>query len=199
MRCKLLWLLVSPYADRVYVSGHQYAFKKNFRVCHYIMFTILQLSSVAGIILVIVGGLEHATVQHKYTLLKAGALLQLHAYVGTAIPSLVILFRIKHLPKRIERCLYYATLLAAPFLIERLLYVVLIVFNSNPTFDFVLGNPYVFLGMAVLEEFVIMIFVLGAGLITSGPLSDEMTRIPEKDQLPVKMEQEQVAYQPTVV
>ena len=122
----------------------------------------------AGLILTVIGGADDSlTLVDRYKLLKGGSLLLLHAYVGTIILSLIILFRIRHVPKRGERRLYYAFLLSSPFLFVRLLYAVLIVFVKNEVFRFILGNFHVFVGMALIEEFVIMVLILGAGVWTA--------------------------------
>jgi hypothetical protein len=95
-------------------------------------------------ILTIVGGVEHAGINDGYALIKGGSLLLLHAYIGTFLHSLIILFRIKRLPKRGERRLFYAHLLSGSFLFVRLLYVVLDVFVKDLPFDLSWGSICVF-------------------------------------------------------
>lgn len=143
----------------------KFAFSHKFCWIHYISFMFLQLSSLAGLVLTVIGGANNSlTLVKRYKLLKGGSLLLLHTYIGTILLSLIIIFRIKKLPKRGERRLYYAVLLSSPFLFIRLLYAVLIVFVKNTVFRFILGNGHVFVGMTVVEEFAIMVVILGAGL-----------------------------------
>ena len=57
-----------------------------------------------------------------------------------------------------------AILAALPFLAVRLLYSILADFEDNNTFNIINGNATVQLCMAVIEEFIITIFFLAAGL-----------------------------------
>jgi hypothetical protein len=128
------------------------------------------------------------TLLKRYKLLRGGALFLLHAYIGTLILSLTSLCRLRRLPKQGERRLFYASLIASPILALRLIYPVAAVFEKNKLFRFVLGNWRVFLGMAVLEEWVVTIICVGVGVWTAKSIGSGLVGEKEDGEREVKSE-----------
>ena len=84
-------------------------------------------------------------------------------YLGLFALAALTMANIRNLPLG-EKWILIAILAALPFLAVRLLYSILADFEDNNTFNIINGNATVQLCMAVIEEFIIIIFFLAAGL-----------------------------------
>lgn len=123
------------------------------------------LPCLLGLILGIVGGTKLTSDESEGTaLLKAAAilfLLTLVLLVGVAGATWPLCSR---MPQG-ETQIYFAVLAALPFLIVRMLYTLLADFENNDTFGILNGNAYVQLGMAVIEEMIVTIIFIVAGMM----------------------------------
>ena len=84
-------------------------------------------------------------------------------YLGLFALAALTMANVRNLPWG-EKWILIAILAALPFLAVRLLYSILVDFEDNNTFNIINGNATVQLCMAVIEEFIITIFFLAAGL-----------------------------------
>ena len=64
-----------------------------------------------------------------------------------------------------EKRIVYAVLAALPLIAVRLLYSLLADFANNSTFNILFGNATVQLCMAIIEEMIVVVFFLIAGLL----------------------------------
>ena len=129
---------------------------------------IIHIPCILALILAIVGGTRVASTdpsKHSsgQTYEKAGGILFLLVYVALLAVAAVTMADIRSLPWGEKRILI-AVLAALPFLAVRLLYSLLTEFEDNSTFNILDGNVTVQLCMAVIEEFIVTIFFLVAGL-----------------------------------
>ncbi|KFY17767.1 hypothetical protein V491_04940 [Pseudogymnoascus sp. VKM F-3775] len=89
-----------------------------------------------------------------------------------------------------EKRLLVAVGLSCPFLLIRLIYALIADFGHNRDFNFVYGNPTIYLCMSVLEEFVIILLCIGVGLTlsalpkTAKPSSNAYSERPSKSRAP---------------
>ena len=86
------------------------------------------------------------------------------AYVGTVGVSLITAMSLRELPMG-EKRIVYAVLAALPLIAVRLLYSLLADFANNSTFNILFGNATVQLCMAIIEEMIVVVFFLVAGLL----------------------------------
>jgi hypothetical protein len=129
---------------------------------------LLHLPCSIAIVLCIVGGVRQSNSDPKVqasgkTNAKAGIVVFLLAFVQIAILALVTLPRARKVPTA-QRRILHAVLLALPLLAIRLLYSILANFSTFSTFSTTHGNPCVQLGMAVIEEIIIIVLYLAAGV-----------------------------------
>ena len=74
-----------------------------------------------------------------------------------------------------ETKIYLAVVAALPFLAVRVLYSILADFENNDTFGILNGNAYVQLGMEIIEEMIVAIMFLAAGLLASN-MRDQLNK-----------------------
>ena len=95
---------------------------------------------------------------------KAGAIIFLVSYIAIAAFATFIMIECRNLPPGEKRILY-TVLGSLPLLAVRLLYSLLVDFEDNSTFSIVDGNATVQLCMAIIEEIIVTIFCLLAGVV----------------------------------
>ena len=94
---------------------------------------------------------------------KAAGLVFVAVYLGLFALAALTMANVRNLPWG-EKWILIAILAALPFLAVRLLHSILADFEDNNTFNIINGNATVQLCMAIIEEFIITIFFLAAGL-----------------------------------
>jgi hypothetical protein len=129
---------------------------------------LLHLPCSLAIVLCVVGGVHQSSSDPKVqasgkTNSKVGVTIFLLAFVQIVILTLVTVPHARQIPTAQKRILY-AILLALPLLAIRLLYSILAGFSTSTTFSTTRGNPCVQLGMAVIEEIIIIVLYLTAGV-----------------------------------
>lgn len=127
---------------------------------------LTQLLLLVGLILSIVGGTStsvsadgHVSVQITS---KIAIILFVVAYVAILLMLLASCANMAHVPRG-ERRIALAVALAAPFLAARLLFSVLSLLTHIRVFSLVGGSLGVQVGMAVVEEFVVVVIYLAMG------------------------------------
>lgn len=134
------------------------------------IFDLLVVLLIVGIILSIVGGVDLAstetqTRQQGHTLSHASSILLLVAFVIMSGTAIVTFLNIQNTIKG-DRILLYAIAATWPFLLVRVVYLMLGSFGAgNGLFNTVTGSVIVLAFMAIFEEFVIVISYLMAGLL----------------------------------
>jgi hypothetical protein len=141
-------------------------------------FQVIHLIMTAALILTIIGASESSpsnspsTLSQSLTLRKVAAILFLVSAVGAT--GLMLLyagqFRLVHPGDKI---IVICALLAAPFLIVRIIYSILVGFINDATFNFITPNVYVEAFMQALMEFIVFALFATAGLIAPKIKSDE--------------------------
>ena len=130
------------------------------------IFRLIQLISLAGIILAIIGGINSSTAAVPGTVdrkTKIGVILFLVAWLGLCALLAGIAMRIASVEQG-EKRLLLAVAVSAPFVFVRLLYSLLGAFTKNKQFSSISGSVTINLCMAVLEEAVVVVVLLGIGL-----------------------------------
>ncbi|KAI1360644.1 hypothetical protein F5Y08DRAFT_44953 [Xylaria arbuscula] len=130
---------------------------------------LAQLVVLVALILGIVGGTEAGSDYADTGMYKQSSLSQ--AGIGLTIAGFALLvlataqlgFNVSQVDQG-ERRLVLAIALTLPFLLVRVLYGAIGTFDRNSAFNSVSGNPYVFLGTAVIEEIIIVVIVEAVGL-----------------------------------
>ena len=153
------------------------------------VFKLLAILPIVGLILAIVGGTDQvpgntpSTMSTGVTLVRAGIIIFLVVFVLLAVITVVTFFSIRSIPKG-EAPLLYAVALSIPFLLVRLIYALLVDFDSgSTTFNNITGNVIVQAFMATLEEFIVVLLYLTAGLlIPKIPRSNVQTGVPLAEQ-----------------
>ena len=119
--------------------------------------------------LAVIGGTKLSSTDHdkeqtgqKYE--KAGGVVFLLSYIGLLGLAMLTMIEIRNLPWG-ERRVLIAVLAALPLLAVRLLYGLLADFKDDSTFGILGGNATVQLCMAILEEMVVTVFFLVAGVM----------------------------------
>ena len=143
--------LLSRFVD--FVNAHS---KSRLTIRH---FRIVQLVLFVGLILAVVGGTSmnvdaNGTYQVPSTS-QAGVILYVIAFAGLILMFVLSVPQASAVPTK-ERRVPLAVALALPFLSVRLLYSVLSVFSHNHIFSVATGSATVRLGMAAIEEFVVV-------------------------------------------
>lgn len=129
---------------------------------------IIQLIIVVGLILGIVGGNEasNSVAQtgslQANTASQAGIGLMIAGFVLTVIATVFIARQVNHAEKG-ERRIVLAVVASLPFVLVRLIYSCIGTLGNDNTYKPVGGNPYIFLGMAVIEEMIAMAIFEGVG------------------------------------
>lgn len=120
-------------------------------------FRIIQVVITVGLVLAITGGTGMQTGQQTQmpASSKSAAVLYVVGFVAILFVLLVSVPR-RHLVPRRERNVPIAIFVAVPFIAVRLLYTVLSVFVHDHLFNIVTGSVAVRVGMATVEEFVVV-------------------------------------------
>lgn len=128
-------------------------------------FRLVQLLITLGLILSIVGGTSGSTSDGKVTVsteAKAGVILYIVAFAGITFILVVSSGYRTAVPIQ-ERRSPAAVTVTWPFILVRLVYSVLATFLNDNTFSVVGGSVGVRVGMAVVEEWVVVIAYLALG------------------------------------
>ena len=125
----------------------------------------MQLISLVGVILAIVGGVNSSsspvpTQVNSKT--KVGVVLFLLAWLALCILLAIITIRISSVEPG-EKRLVLAVAISVPLILVRLIYSLLGSFSKNHAFSSITGSVTINLCMAVIEEFVVVIVLLGTG------------------------------------
>lgn len=130
-------------------------------------FRVLQLVLFVGLVLAISGGTSTSVdangTYHVPTTSKIGVILYIVGFVGITVVFLLSVPQTSAIPNK-ERRVPLAVALALPFILVRLIYSVLSVFLHNHLFSIATGSSTVRLGMAVIEEFVVVALYVILGL-----------------------------------
>ena len=149
------------------------------------VFNFLAILPLVGLILAIIGGTDQApgntpsTMSNGVTLVRAGIVVFLVVFVFLAIITVITFFSIRSISKG-EAPLLYAVALSIPFLLVRLIYALLVDFDtSSTTFNYITGSVIAQAFMATLEEFIVVLLYLTAGLLAPKiPRSNVQTDVP---------------------
>jgi len=118
-------------------------------------------------------------------LLKASGILFLLAFiglVGTAGSTATYLHSLSSPEARIM----IAILVAFPLLLPRIIYVMLVDFANSATFNTTTGSIFAQLGIAIIEEFIIVIIFVTVGILTPAARSGAgRQQIPPSNQGPL--------------
>ena len=87
-------------------------------------------------------------------------------YLLLALLSIITMKDVGNAP-RTEKRIYFAVLAALPFIAVRLLWSVLSVFSNNASFSIYSPKPLIQLFMATIEEFIVVVFYIGVGLLAA--------------------------------
>jgi hypothetical protein len=144
---------------------------------------LLHVPCSLAIVLCIVGGVRQTNSDPKAqssgkTDAKVGVVIFLFSFVEIAVLALFTLPHTRKVPIAQKRLLY-AVLLALPLLAVRLLYSILADFSTSKTFSVSHGNPYVQLGMAIVEEIIVVILYTAAGVAALGAAYQAVAMNPE--------------------
>ena len=130
---------------------------------------MLHLPIMLALILAIVGGTRISSSDSSKhssgeSFEKAGAIIFLISYIAIVAFAVLTMTDSRNLAQG-EKRIVYAVLGSLPLLAVRLLYSLLVDFANTKTFNIVDGNPTVQLCMAIIEEFIVTIIFLVAGLV----------------------------------
>jgi hypothetical protein len=128
----------------------------------------LHLPCSLAIVLCIIGGIRQSNADPKAqssgkTYPKVGIVIFLLSLVEIIVLALLTLPRASRVPLA-ERRILHNVLLALPLLAVRLLYSMLVDFSTSDTFSTIHGYPYVQLGMSIIEEVIVVILYMAAGV-----------------------------------
>ncbi|KAJ4400377.1 hypothetical protein N0V91_008733 [Didymella pomorum] len=165
--------LLSRFIDFVNASSASRFTTRHFRLLHLVL--------LVATILAIAGGtnisVDSSGIYQIPTTSKVGVALYISGFAGIVLMFLLSLAQISVLPIK-ERRVPIAIGIALPFIAVRLLYSVLSVFLHNHLFSVANGSTAVRLGMAVIEEIVVVGIYVTLGLFvdklnasTKGPIS----------------------------
>ena len=132
---------------------------------------ILHLPILLALILAIVGGTRISSSDSSKhssgeTFEKAGGAIFLVCYLGILAFTILTAAELRNLPWGEKRILY-AILASLPLLAVRLVYSLLADFADDSTFNIVDGNATVQLCMAIIEEFIVTVFLIGACFVAT--------------------------------
>lgn len=130
---------------------------------------MLHLPILLALVLAIIGGTRISSSDSSKhssgeSFEKAGAIIFLVSYLAIVAFTVLTMVDSHNLPQGEKRILY-AVLGSLPLLAVRLLYSLLVDFANNNTFNIINGTPTVQLCMAIIEEFIVTILFLVAGLV----------------------------------
>ena len=143
------------------------------------VFRLIGLVSLVGVILAIIGGIHSSTsaIPSKVdTKTKVGVIIFALTWLALCMLLAVIGTRISTVEAG-EKRLVLAVAISVPFIFVRLLYSLLASFSKNKQFSSVSGSVTINLCMAVIEEFVVVMVLLGTGF-TLRVLPKSATAIP---------------------
>lgn len=126
---------------------------------------LISLVSLVGVILAIVGGVNSSTSNNPTkidTKTKVGVCLFVAAWLGLTIILAISAIRISAVEAG-EKRLVLAVGISVPFIFVRLLYSLLGAFSKDQQFSSIKGSVTINLCMAVIEEFVVVLVLLGTG------------------------------------
>lgn len=134
------------------------------------IFNLLALAPIAGTVLAIVGGSEHASttdpsqVAHAQTLTRAAIIVFLVVFILLVAVTIYTFFSLRSIMAG-ERRILYAVAFSIPFLFVRLLYSLIGNLNDGTNFSLSTGNVVIQACMATLEEFIVVTLYLTAGVL----------------------------------
>jgi heme/copper-type cytochrome/quinol oxidase subunit 4 len=126
---------------------------------------IIQIPALVALILCIVGATSasNPTQIESEETVHIGIILFLVVFIMLVIMTVIAIICIKKVPDQ-ERVLVKAVALALPFMFVHIVYSLLVAFSHNSDFNLVYGSKTIFLCMSVIEEMVIVLFYIYAGL-----------------------------------
>ena len=127
---------------------------------------MVHLISLVGVILAVIGGINssNAAVPGKVDpKTKVGVVLFFLAWLGLCALLAILAIRISSVEQG-EKRLLLAVAVSVPFVFVRLLYSLLGSFSKNREFSSISGSVTINLCMAVIEEFVVVVVLLGTGM-----------------------------------
>ena len=130
------------------------------------VFRLIGLVSLVGVILAVVGGVNSNTsgIPTKVdTKTKVGVVLFALTWLALCLLLAMIATRISAVELG-EKRLVLAVAISVPFVFVRLLYSLLASFSKDKQFSSMTGSVTINLCMAVIEEFVVVMVLLGTGL-----------------------------------
>jgi hypothetical protein len=146
---------------------------------------LLHIPCSLAIVLCIVGGVRQSSSDSKSqsagkTNSKVGVVIFLLSFVEIIVLALLTLPHARKVPNA-QRRLLHAVLLALPLIAVRLLYSILADFSTSTTFSPSHGNPYVQMGMTMIEEITVIVLYVAAGLAALGTAYQTVPKNPELD------------------
>ena len=139
-----------------------------------IIFRILELINIVAVVLVAYGGSTTYSPSSKqsskntgHDLMEAGIIIFIITFLATAATALVTFVFIRNAVPG-DRRLVYFTVASLPFLFVRLIYSAIVIFENNKSkvFSQLAPNIWAESFMEVLEEFLVVILYLLAGIVT---------------------------------
>ncbi|CAI6093780.1 unnamed protein product [Clonostachys chloroleuca] len=134
-------------------------------------FRLVQLIITVGLILGIVGGVQQGSSQsttgtspQPSSVSQAAIILYIVAFAALVGILLLSFGYLSYVPSK-EQSISAGVAIALPLILVRLVYSALSTFTHSKTFSILGGNVGVFVGMAVVEEFLVIIIYLGLGFI----------------------------------
>ena len=126
---------------------------------------IVQTPALVALILCIVGATSasNPTKIESEETVHIGIILFLVVFIMLVAMTLVALVYIKKVPDQ-EHILLKAVALGLPFMLVHVIYSLLVAFSHNSDFNLVYGSKTIFLCMSVIEEMIIVLFYVYAGL-----------------------------------
>ena len=147
------------------------------------LFHLLGILPVVGLILSIVGGTkletsnpDSDTVHDAAQFSQIGSILFLVTFILCAVVVALTGLKFRYL-LRSDIGLYLAASLSIPFLLVRIIYVMLVSYNiedSSSAFNSTTGNIFIQAFMSTFEEFVVVIMYLAAGIMTPAVSRDRV-------------------------
>jgi hypothetical protein len=131
---------------------------------------LLHIPALIGLILAISGGTDEASSdvsEHAggKTKVQAAVILFLVIYAAAVFLWAITLGDFRHM-KSSQTRIYLCVMLALPLIAVRILYSLISVFGNNPQFNLVTGDEAIRLGMASIEEFLVVIMYTILGIFT---------------------------------
>ncbi|KAJ5121847.1 hypothetical protein N7448_002978 [Penicillium atrosanguineum] len=131
---------------------------------------LIQIPALIALILAISGGTDQASSnvsdqKSGKTETRAAIILFLVIYLAACFFWVITVRDLGRMVSS-QRRLFLGVLLALPFIAVRLLYSLIVDFANNPKFSFVDGDPTIQLGMATIEEFIVVVMYTILGLMS---------------------------------